>query len=167
MTDVFSRALDPFKHARDGICLEGTIPLAKLPRVAAELLEPMGDAFAKLQFAVDQDGKAYIEGRVKASLALTCQRCLQPFDWSVDSVFKVSPVKNTEEAEKLPAPYEPVMLQEGYVDLRRLIEDEIVLNLPMVAHHEPEECAVQMGDYEERKPKPFAALASLKKKITD
>ena len=72
----------------------------------------------------------------------------------------------------MPEAYEPIEVNEfGEVDLLAMVEDEIILALPVVPVHESEHCEVSDADMvfgklppEVDKPNPFAALASLKRK---
>src|SRR5436190_2175091 len=60
------------------------------------------------------------------------------------------------------------LLNEDMLPLRELIEDEILLNLPIIPRHTPEECKVKLpytdSSWEENKSEtsPFHVLASLK-----
>ncbi|KAA1446822.1 hypothetical protein F1E15_26235, partial [Escherichia coli] len=76
-----------------------------------------------------------------------------------------------EQVEALPEEYEPIDVNEfGEIDLLAMIEDEIILSLPVVPVHDSEHCEVSEADMvfgelplEAEKPNPFAVLASLKK----
>lgn len=80
-------------------------------------------------------------------------------------------MRNTIEDE-LPESYELIQLDEnGEFDLNELIEDELILSLPIVAMHPLEECPMagaQMTwgeiDPADERPNPFAVLTSLKRK---
>ena len=77
-----------------------------------------------------------------------------------------------EQAEALPEAYEPIEVNEfGEIDLLAMVEDEIILSLPVVPVHDSEHCEVSEADMvfgelpdEAQKPNPFAVLASLKRK---
>jgi uncharacterized protein len=119
---------------------------------------------------VDPEGRQFLKGRVLAELSVQCQRCLQPMRVPVDSEFCLSPVHGEEEAELLPEAYDPIQpSDEDCVDLKALVEEELILSLPVVAVHEPEDCAADTSHYEGMaepekggKPNPFAVLEQLK-----
>ncbi len=71
------------------------------------------------------------------------QRCGIPFAHRVHTTYCFSPVINDEQAEALPESYEPIEVDEfGEADLLAMIEDEIILSLPVVPLHESEHCEV-------------------------
>lgn len=72
----------------------------------------------------------------------------------------------------MPEAYEPIDVDEfGEVDLLAMVEDEIILVLPIAPVHDSEHCEVSEVDIvfgklpeEVEKPNLFAVLASLKRK---
>lgn len=77
-----------------------------------------------------------------------------------------------DQADVLPEIYEPIEFNPfGEVDLRDVVEDELMLTLPLVPMHDPEHCEVSVAEQvfgklpaEAEKPNPFAVLANLKRK---
>lgn len=72
----------------------------------------------------------------------------------------------------LPESYEPLLLEESTVSLLEMIEDELILLLPLVAKHNTSECHVEQDfaaspalvhDEPTEDQNPFAALEQLKK----
>ena len=166
--DQLAAQLDVHRLAQAQENIKGEFPLVKLSRLAASLAKTEGTAKFELVFGVDLDGRAYIQGAVKANLCLECQSCTQDLYWKVDHKFLLSPVYTDEQAKLLPAFYEPIMLnQEGRVFASELLEDELILQLPLLARHE-ESCIpkTESSDVknEQLKKNPFAALAALKNK---
>ena len=73
-----------------------------------------------------------------------------------------------ERAKQLPKSMDPVILGEGQADLYTIIEDELLLNLPMVSYHK-EDCIEQTSFGEdnteesaESSSNPFQVLEQLK-----
>ncbi len=65
----------------------------------------------------------------------------------------------------MPDRYEPLILTDEQLSLSKLIEDEVLLSLPMAPMHEPEECPAG-GLFEKQamdRHKPFTVLKDLKK----
>lgn len=105
-----------------------------------------------------------------AVVPVTCQRCLQPVEISlvVDRAFRFVADEETaalldEEAE------EEVLALDAEFDLSALIEDELLMEMPLVPRHEicPTEVKLEAVDEDfdaalADKPKPFAALAKLR-----
>ncbi|EST85057.1 hypothetical protein ECC1470_09924, partial [Escherichia coli ECC-1470] len=69
----------------------------------------------------------------KVTVTLECQRCGKPFTHQVYTTYCFSPVRSDEQAEALPEAYEPIEVNEfGEIDLLAMVEDEIILALPVV-----------------------------------
>lgn len=108
-------------------------------------------------------------------LPLTCQRCLTPVEvpLAVDRSFRF--VADEETAAALDdESEEDVLALDQEFDLANLIEDELLMEIPLVPRHEVCPVAVKLEvvdpDFEAaqaEKPKPFAALAQLRKGGSD
>jgi uncharacterized protein len=103
---------------------------------------------------------------VQAGLELRCERCLEPVNKHIESAFRFGLITSENEADSLPKEFEPLLAPDYELSLLELVEDEILLSLPIVARHD-EECSeilqqhkdddrVQQDTY-----KPFAALKDL------
>lgn len=161
--------IDPYRHAEQGLSMGGTVKMADMPRLCAHLNQTDGCAHVELQFGVDEQGVTFIKGQVKAMLVLQCQRCMDPYSCEIISDFALGITKTLDEANALPSFYEPVLTLEGQLALRELIEDELILNLPIIPRHETQVCHVEMplrdkGWKEGESNKPFQVLESLKHK---
>ena len=93
--------------------------------------------------------------------------CLQPMRVELKRESSLAVVKDKSALEGLPASYEPLLLAEQeHVSLLDLLEDELILAIPLAPLHEPAKCSAS-EDMEriraEGKPSPFAELAKLKK----
>jgi uncharacterized protein len=171
-TGTLPRQADIRKFASSGAVLEGSVILASLDRVAQVLAEESGEVFYRLEFGVSEEGLSIIEGSLRATARLQCQRCLEPMDYPLSSTFLLGAVRDDEQVRMLPKRMEPLLLEEDWVDTQAIIEDELLLCLPFVAYHPPEVCSRQVGYHtpelhaemaEEQKKNPFGALAALKK----
>ena len=94
---------------------------------------------------------------------------MEPLVYEIMSDFSLGIVTTLDEANSLPERYEPAMATEGNLALRDLIEDEIILNLPIIPRHEPDACEVKFpladSGWEQGKGEnPFRVLESLKDK---
>jgi uncharacterized protein len=101
---------------------------------------------------------------------LICQRCLQAFGWPVASEFKLAFVADEAAEAGLPPDYDAVLLGYERPSLRDMVEDELLLALPLVPMHPSkedcgplgqsaasEECLVSAEDVRQ----PFAVLKDL------
>jgi len=115
------------------------------------------------------------EVRVVAPLALECARCREPVRQTVSVVSRVTFVFSDEQAEHVEAETEPVVLgREGRVRVTDLVEDEILMAVPLMPVHDSpcaeiapgrpwESGQIEQPDAEDEKENPFAALAALKR----
>jgi uncharacterized protein len=146
--------------------IEGNYPLAKLVRLGDTLLNNEGDVAVKLEFG-HSVGFACLKARVSAKLLVTCQRCLKPMVTEVAGNFKLALVNSEEDFELVPDEFEPYLLEGEEQSIIDLIEDELLLSLPMVTVHETA-CSDFMTSQEKVRQEakeaahPFAALKALK-----
>ncbi|WP_085163879.1 23S rRNA accumulation protein YceD [Gilliamella bombi] len=160
--------IDPIKSAQKRLDYIGYYPLQAVNRVD----NPKSDIECSLSFYYDEQKLCIINIDAKLTLEQTCQRCFKPFVTEVHVTNKFSPVKSDAQAETLPEHYEPVLMNEfGEVDILALLEDEIILSLPIAPVHDSKHCEVSEADMvfgeiptENEKTNPFAILVSLKNK---
>lgn len=130
---------DPRKFAQQGISLQGIVPVAELPRLAAAVEETTGEIQVDLAFGINEEKKKVVTGHATADLVLVCQRCLEKVSVPVESNISLGIAWDDEEAEKLPDYLDPWITGEGVADLYDMIEEEMLLSLPKVAYHQ-EQC---------------------------
>lgn len=143
MSNALPQYFDPRRLAAQGIRSAGTIDSAGMERLGESLAgsAPV-DVTVELQVFEDEGGRVRVTGTVAATLQLTCQRCMEPAAIPVSGEFSLVPVATADEAEGVPDDAEPLILEKGpQVSLRELVEDELILALPVIARHEDiEEC---------------------------
>ncbi len=126
--------IDPKRLALHGAHLKGQVALAEMSRLHENLCEIRGDVHIDWLFATDEQNRTTIQGKVQTQLFLQCQRCLQPMSYPIDA--KVALMVVTEKQKNdLPAGYEALTLTSTPISLITLIEDELILALPIVAMH--------------------------------
>jgi uncharacterized protein len=146
---------------------QGQLSLASFRRLRESLAAVDGAADYDLEFGRDELGIAYLAVHVETELPLTCQRTLEVYRQPVRIDQRLGLVADESEEAALPPGYEPLLIADGALNLAEVIEDELILALPVVPlkpgaplewhdEAEPEE-----GDAGQ--PNPFAALAKLKK----
>ena len=170
------KQVDAFKLCQLGSSVTGYVDLESLPRLAAAL---GGAAQADmrlhpaLQFSQDEQGHYIVHGELQLTAPLICQRCLDVMQYEVNSTFHCAFVTSDDQAKQLPPELEPVMLtpESSYVDLYDMLEDEVLLCLPIAAmqdHCEGDKVTKSFGNRDTETAsageKPFAALAGLFKK---
>ena len=190
--------LDVAAFAKAGASLEGVTPLSDMVRLGESLVRPPSSTSAVEASASDhvtwqlhgewkeaaaRPAEIRLSLQVQARLWLTCQRCLQPVahDVSLNPVLRF--VDGEEEAARLDeeaGDEEDVLALPRSLKVSELMEDELILALPLVPLHSV--CPVPLPYLESSetqasthitaddsaatadKPNPFAVLAQLKKK---
>jgi uncharacterized protein len=151
--------------------IDGVYPLSKFARLGETLLSNQGDVTVKLEFSY-KVGFACLTGRVSANALVECQRCLKPMETELAGSFKFALVRSEDEFELLPEEFEPYLLEGEEQSIIDLIEDELLLSLPMVTVHD-NACSVFMTKQEEamkaekEASHPFAALKALKDDLSN
>ncbi|MBL8289944.1 MAG: DUF177 domain-containing protein [Rubrivivax sp.] len=124
--------------------LQGRFSLAELPRVADSVLRAAdGAADAPVQWrvagAVQPGSRApfVVDLGVDSTLTLECQRCLQPVTVPLSVERRLRFVEGEDEAARLDEELEDDVLALTHrLDLRALVEDELLLALPLVPRHD-------------------------------
>jgi len=166
--------LDPVKAAQKRSDYEGIIVLSTLSRLSESLLSNDGDVTVRIECGTDQQGLTVLQGTATCLVSVKCERCGEAMPLTLDCSFAYTPVNGDDDAalELIPERYDVIERDEhGEINLRQLIEDELILTLPLYPMHAPEDCSVNpdgmsFGDIgpEPEKPNPFAVLQELKKK---
>jgi len=113
--------------------LERRFDLSQLERVAVAGGLPGTRVEAQLRFG-SFDGLTTVDVRVTGVVLLQCQRCLQPWACAVDEAALVA-VVGTETGE-VPGGYEPFVGMPEQLSLPALIEEQVLLALPLVPMHD-------------------------------
>lgn len=180
------RRLDVATVAAEGAVLTGHWPVAGMPRVLASEMPPeaASDDGSVPESAAEVDWSAtgellpvtggapetWLALSAQATVRLQCQRCLGPVEVHLDVARRFRFVADETAAERLDEEIEDeVLVLDRTLDLHELVEDELLLAMPLVPRHDvcPEMPPMAFGEDEvEAAPKahPFAALAALKKK---
>ena len=153
--------IDAFAFARNGDERSGEIPVSHFARL--DLMSHRGSVTFHASGFIGMRHRPFIKLDVTGALVLRCERCLQALDWPLEVHSLLWLAKNDEEADAAPVDedeYDPVVGSESF-DLNGLIEDEILLNLPLPPKHE--HCVEPLVAPADRADSPFAALKGLKK----
>jgi uncharacterized protein len=116
--------------------LKGHIALAMMSRLQDSLYAQAGTAYIEWQFALDRQQRPSIRGFIETQLPLQCQRCLQLFYWPVNTPVALLALHPGQTEQDLPKGYEEIILPSAPVTLAELVEDELILALPIVAMHD-------------------------------
>ncbi|VWX56435.1 conserved hypothetical protein [Burkholderiales bacterium 8X] len=181
------RRVDVRRFAEEQDTAAGELPLSAFPRLSAEAGVGAGDASAATDAAGARGATWELHGEVRPGamgakvpwlhldarlqVGMVCQRCLTPVevDLHADRWFRFE--KNEElaaAADELSE--EDVLVESRDFDFVDLIEDELLMEMPIAPMHD--ECPVPVDlktadrafeDPGQERPNPFEALQALKK----
>ncbi len=168
--------LDVVAFARDGASLEGQLPLTALQRLHDE--QVAGGLQAGLvgwrlegrlvPLSGDAD-QIWLNLQASVALPMQCQRCLTPVLVTVATVRSFRFVADEATAAALDdEAEEDILVVSRDFDALALVEDELILSLPLVPLHEvcPQALPMSAADPEFEtaavKPNPFGVLAGFK-----
>jgi len=150
----------------------GTVPLARMKRLAPLLADTQGEASFVAAFKTDLEKRVIVELQVTAALALVCQASMDVYDEQVKRNTVLAVIEHQGEQENLPEAYDPVQTENGRLAIASLVEDELLLGLPQIPRKpdlEPVEYSTGGQVQEETnspaggRENPFAALQDMLK----
>lgn len=177
------RQINVLSFARSKADIGGEAALASLPRLAGHLVE---DSASRVDGAVPVHWRlrgrevpmpggpvqVWLDLQAQARVVLVCQRCLEPvgLDLSIRRSYRFVGSEKQAEAEDLDSD-EDVLALGGALDALELLEDELLMTVPMVPMHDvcPHTHRDLISDASDGASpavparRPFAALAALKK----
>lgn len=166
------RHLDVARFARDGGRLAGEWPLDTFERLLADA-RPAPDAQPVVDWSVRGEVRTDVAGVAQiwlfldadAVVQVTCQRCLQPMSVPLQVRTPLRFVDDEAQAEQEDeTSEEDVLALSPAIDLHELLEDELILALPLVPRHEhcelPRPVSVAPDDAASN---PFAVLDALRR----
>jgi uncharacterized protein len=115
--------------------LDGELELASLPRLAGLLHSTAGSVRASLHFRQRGVGPLAVTLAVDTTVELVCQRCLEPFAQPIAQRHELLLVEPDASGASIPDGHEPVELDNGRLLPARLIEDELIVSIPLVPKH--------------------------------
>ena len=120
-----------------------------------------------LQFGLTSDhaGRPCVKGQVEAAVPAVCQRCLQTFPLSLDVELRFELIAPQADGRNSAAAdgddvFEPWELDESTVRPVDIVDEALVMALPLVAKHDDRAGCVEFDDGRDREKKtlPFVSL---------
>ena len=152
-------AIDGLAFARSASMLEGKLGLESLPRLAQSGCSACVVDFV-LRGEINERGKPELRLVVDGSVRLECQRCLDSLDLPLHVAAQLQLAASESEMAVSDDDIERVLAGRE-MSVTALVEDEILLALPMVPKHDRCSAAVDLGA--KAQGSAFQALAGLKK----
>ena len=142
MSPPWSQPLDVDRLSRGETEVAFEVPLSELPRLRSRIAGIGGSVRGTASFG-RRSGFAAAELALTGRAILQCQRCMQPMELALESRSEVALILAEADAAEVPDELEPVLAREGRISAGELVEEELLLALPIVPLHEKAgECAV-------------------------
>lgn len=132
--------LDIRKAFTSEAVIEGVWPVRNMTRLQDYLSDDSGQASVHLTFSRDVNWRRIIQGEVSVTVQVTCERCLESFPLSLSESVRLAVVESEGLAERLPEEIEPWLTDADTLSVPDIIEDQLILGLPIVARHEDTGC---------------------------
>ncbi len=157
--------------------IKASLPLYSLKRLEKYLNKAeeycSSEIEVDLEFIQGDENRFILAGEMKGALFLSCQRCLQGVKYRLSSDFRVQvldELKVSGDRELAEDELEVVLSLEGKLDLLALVEDEVILSLPLVIYHDETDCNqslvdLQVSSRQKVESKAFAELEVLKNQL--
>lgn len=174
MLDRLPVQIDPMRLAAKGDCLQGRLQIASMQRLSSLVHDTSGNVEVELQFDRDESQRSILKIHLQTTLGMICMRCGQPMSLAINTRSTLGLISDEADAEELPEGYEPLVVAPEPMTLIDIVEDELLLALPIVAMHEDSQCHTEWIQEDEvvsssdtTKENPFAVLADLKSKLKE
>jgi uncharacterized protein len=153
--------IDGFEFASAGATQQGVWPLSDFPRLRDVLANDAGEVAYEVSGVRDERGRPGLRLKVNGTLALRCQRCLEPMPFEVhtDETLVLAATLAEIHAEPADAHAPDRVVAGKEMALRGLIEDELILAVPYAPRHES--CTPAGAGDSAEKISPFAGLRGL------
>ena len=132
--------IDPRKLALQGIALEGEFAAKGLTRLGESVEAVTGPLKASLQFSLDESRQPMVTGEASVCVDVICQRCLDIVNIEIKAAIALQVVWSEDRIANVAPDYDPWIVVDKIADLDVVIEDEILLALPIVNYHKIGEC---------------------------
>ena len=137
--------VDAMVLAHGGLTWEREFNDRRFERLVDVALSATPSVTSKLKFAM-LDRRPVIHGEIRALIELVCQRCMGNMQYPVVESFDLMLVETEAELALVPESHEPWMATVARLDLLELVEEQLLLALPLIAKHLDEaECVISVG----------------------
>ena len=158
--------IDPQAFATQSETLQGKVSLQDLDKRiwSPDIADTATDIHYAITGGVDRWQRLFLDLTVSGSLKLNCQRCMQPTEFLLDEQIHIVLFHHEQDLDDAMIADEELegMVLENELDIFTLLEDQILMALPISPKHE-QFGNNQLDKINQDKPNPFAVLAGLKK----
>ena len=181
--NTFPSQIEPFKWAEQGFTWSGTLPLFRFARIAREAVGSIDEKSININCKLSMDTYhriVWLDAQIATQVPMECQRCLDTVDIDLVADVHLALIDDESLIERLDEDADFIVLGESesakkgsidtpaLIDLLTLLEDELLLLVPLSPKHDACEHKHQptiQNVVEEKRDNPFDVLASLKGKL--
>ncbi|WP_196138120.1 YceD family protein [Aliikangiella sp. G2MR2-5] len=165
-------SIQPYKLANKEGELRHHWQVSEFKRLSEMLIDDSGRVEVIVQAYFDDRRRCLLKANIKAELKLECQTTFEAITHKLDKVVVFCAVNAESQFAEVEEEFEPVLMEDGFLDMAEVIEDEIILSVPIVANKSLEEIDKKMsyGELDEEAiaaekaaSNPFSVLQNLKK----
>ena len=136
-----------------------------LVRLSEFLISEQAKIAVEFGFSQSDYDTPIVQGRLETILTVECQRCLEAMEIPLQFDFNL--LVDADDDIVAESSLDTVYSEDGTVDIFEVVEDEIILGLPLVIMHEDVTCnefwqAQEQDPEPANKENPFSVLAKLK-----
>ncbi len=140
MSPPGSEPLDIDRLADGEADVDFSVPVADLPRLRSRL-EGAGGVVRGSAHFTREAGFPVADLTLHGTVALQCQRCMEQMETPVETRVRVALITTQADASRVPDDLEAMLAPGGRISIREIVEEELMLFLPIVPLHEDlEEC---------------------------
>ena len=159
--------IDSLEFARSEQRLAGELPIARLERLHDVLTDTEGTLRYTLRGGKDERQRPLLALEIDGELHLQCQRCLEGLSYPVELQSTLLLIPRGEQTDELlDDPAAPDAIEPSpELNVSELIEDEVLLSLPLSPRHPEGRCVSRTRRTENgaETPSAFAQLAALRR----
>ena len=111
-----------------------------MPRLCESLYDHSGKVEVSIEFGRNEQEISFLNALISCNLQLQCQRCMEPYSFEITNKITLAMVRTEEEADALSKGYDSIVVNDDILVIQDLIEDELIISIPVVPMHPPKEC---------------------------
>ncbi|MGX5174049.1 YceD family protein [Aliikangiella sp. IMCC44653] len=165
-------SIQPTKLANKNGQIKFNWPIASFERLKELLYSENGQVAIEINAEYDHRRQCLLVTNLVADVTLQCQTSFDPIDYKIERTVTFCAVVAESQFVDVDEEYEPVLMEDGNLDIKQVVEDELILSIPLVANKPIEEIETKMSFGEldeaeiekaEKAANPFSVLQNLKK----
>lgn len=163
--------VQPFKLANRQGELAFNWLVKDFSRLSSFLAADEGKISVTITAFYDANKRCLLNTQIVTELKLTCQTSFAEVNYPIDKQVIYCPLQSEAEFAQIDQAFEPVLLEDDFLDMQQIVEDELILSLPLILNKPADELKQKMvfGELPDSvteksaKPSPFAVLSDWKK----